>query len=502
MEQFNIEWKDIKSVKPYARNAKKHDDKQVANVAESIKQFGWQQPIVCDADGIIIIGHCRLLAAKKLGLKKVPVKTVDNLSEEQVKKLRALDNKLNESDWDFDLLAEDIGELDFSGFDIDWGIPADEEETEIVEDEAPEVDEENEPITKLGDIWQLGRHKLICGDSTDRATVERLMDGKKADMVFTDPPYGVGFESKGVLNDNQNSDELLEFNKKWIPISIENTKDNGSWYCWGVDTSVMDIYAFILRPLEKAHKLSLRNLLTWDKGLGQNQNDSNMRSYPAADEKCLFVMLGWEQTVSFSVNQDDYNPAMDKVRLYMAGEAERLEITPKKIKEVCGVGMYSHWFSKSQFSIPTREQYNKLQAYYAKYDGFKKEYDELKKEYDELKKEYDELKNDFYSRRAYFDNTHDNMNNVWHFSRPDSKEREATGGHATPKPIALCSRAIKSSSREGEIVLDLFGGSGSTLIACEQLKRKAYLMELEPKWCDVIIKRWENLTGEKAVKIS
>ena len=157
MEQFNIEWKDIASVKPYARNAKKHDETQVANVAESIKQFGWQQPIVCDADGVIIIGHCRLLAAKKLGLKKVPVKTVDNLSEEQVKKLRARDNKLNESDWDFDLLAEDIGELDFSGFDIDWGIPADEEETEIVEDEAPEVDEESEPITKLGDIWQLGR---------------------------------------------------------------------------------------------------------------------------------------------------------------------------------------------------------------------------------------------------------------------------------------------------------------------------------------------------------
>ena len=122
MEQFNVEWKDITGVKPYVRNAKKHDETQIANVAESIRQFGWQQPIVCDADGVIIIGHCRLLAAKKLGLKKVPVKTVDNLSEEQVKKLRALDNKLNESDWDFDLLAEDIGELDFSGFDIDWGI--------------------------------------------------------------------------------------------------------------------------------------------------------------------------------------------------------------------------------------------------------------------------------------------------------------------------------------------------------------------------------------------
>ena len=131
MEQFNVEWKDITGVKPYARNAKKHDETQIANVAESIRQFGWQQPIVCDADGIIIIGHCRLLAAKKLGLKKVPVKTVDNLSEEQVKKLRALDNKLNESDWDFDLLAEEIPELDFSGFDIDWGILADDGDVDI-----------------------------------------------------------------------------------------------------------------------------------------------------------------------------------------------------------------------------------------------------------------------------------------------------------------------------------------------------------------------------------
>lgn len=131
MEQFNIEWKDIAGVKPYVRNAKKHDDKQIANVAESIKQFGWQQPIVCDADGVIIIGHCRLLAAQKLGLDKVPVKVVDGLTKEQEKKLRALDNKLNESDWDFDLLAEDIGELDFSGFDIDWGIIADTEDVDI-----------------------------------------------------------------------------------------------------------------------------------------------------------------------------------------------------------------------------------------------------------------------------------------------------------------------------------------------------------------------------------
>ena len=493
---------NINEVIPYSNNPRKNDN-AVDAVAESIKQCGYCSPIVIDEDNVILAGHTRLKALKKLKWKEVECVRKTGLTEEQKQKYRILDNKTAEiAEWDFDLLEQELKDIDFGDFDFGFDMSAFEEPQEIVEDEAPEVDENSEPITQLGDIWQLGRHRLMCGDSTDKATVELLMDGKKADMVFTDPPYGVGFESKGVLNDNQNSDELLEFNKKWIPISIENTKDNGSWYCWGVDTSVMDIYAFIIRPLEKAHKLSLRNLLTWDKGLGQNQNDSNMRSYPAADEKCLFIMLGWEQTVSFSINQDDYNPAMDKVRLYMEGEAERLEITPKKIKEICGVGMYSHWFSKSQFSIPTREQYNKLQAYYAKYDGFKKEYDELKKEYDELKKEYDEQKNDFYSRRAYFDNTHDNMNNVWHFSRTDKKERELTGGHATPKPIALCGRAIKSSSREGEIVLDVFGGSGSTLIACEQLKRKAYLMELEPKWCDVIVKRWEEFTGKKAVKIN
>ena len=145
--------------------------------------------------------------------------------------------------------------------------------------------------------------------------------------------------------------------------------------------------------------------------------------------------------------------------------------------------MYSHWFTKSQWQLLTKENYLKIQNYY-KDIAFEKTYEELRAEYEEL--------------RAYFDNTHDNQNNVWHFARTGNDEKELTGGHATPKPIALCSRAIKSSSRENESVLDVFGGSGSTLIACEQLNRKCYMMELEPKYCDVIIKRWETLTGKKA----
>jgi DNA modification methylase len=155
----------------------------------------------------------------------------------------------------------------------------------------------------------------------------------------------------------------------------------------------------------------------------------------------------------------------------------------KNWDKALGNQMGKHFFTKSQWAFPTKENYEKLQAF-AKGEAFKREYEDIKREY--------------YETRAYFDNTHDNMNNVWHFERTSSKEREQTGGHATPKPIALCSRAIKTSSREGELVIDFFGGSGSTLIACEQLNRKCYMLELDEHYCDVIITRWETLTGKKA----
>ena len=247
----------------------------------------------------------------------------------------------------------------------------------------------------------------------------------------------------------------------------------------------MDIYSNILKAMIKSNQITFRNLITWDKGYGQSQNSDLTRSYATADEKCLFVMCGVQ---GFNDNSDHYFEKWDKVRLYLSGEAERVGLTAAKLKEITGVGMYSRWFTKSQWTFITEKHYKELQDHYKKYDGFKKEYDELKKEY--------------YSTRAYFNNTHDNMNNVWHFERTTGKEREMAGGHATPKPLKLCARAIKSSSREGEKVLDVFGGSGSTLIACEQLGRHAYVMELEPKWVDVIINRWESYTGKKAVKIS
>ncbi|PWT58407.1 hypothetical protein DKZ29_06015 [Limosilactobacillus reuteri] len=221
-------------------------------------------------------------------------------------------------------------------------------------------------------------------------------------------------ESDGVANDNLNYDDLLEFNKKWVPITFENLKPNGSWYCWGIDEPLMDIYSNILRPMIKENKITFRNLLTWDKGSGQSQNSDLTRSYATADEKCLFVMCGVQ---GFNNNSDNYFNKWDKVRLYLAKEAKRVGLTASKLKEITGVGMYAHWFTKSQWTFIPEKYYKQLQEYYKEYDGFKKEYDELKKEYDELKKEYDELKKEYYSTRAYFNNTHDNMNNVWHFER-------------------------------------------------------------------------------------
>lgn len=178
-QKMEIKETDISLLKPYPLNSKKHGKEQIDNVAESISQFGWQQPIVVDKDYVIIIGHCRFEAAKKLKLEKVPVLMADNLSEEQVKKLRVIDNKTNESEWDFDLLKQDISDLDFSGFEIDWEIPElDEEEKEVTEDEF-NIDKAipEEPVSKLGDIYQLGNHRLMCGDSTSEEDVKKLMGG-------------------------------------------------------------------------------------------------------------------------------------------------------------------------------------------------------------------------------------------------------------------------------------------------------------------------------------
>ena len=475
---------DLSKIKPYEKNAKKHPKKQIEQVANSITKFGFNQPIVVDKQGTIIVGHGRYEASKLLGLVDVPVIKV-NLTEEEAKAYRLADNKLNESEWDMGLVIEELKGLseemiDLTGFDKDLIIESDEKD-----DEVPEIPEE--PKSKIGDLYELGRHRLLCGDATKIEDVERLMDGKKADMAHNDPPYGMKKEKEGVLNDNLNFDNLLKFNQDWIGLQFTYLKDNGSFYCWGTDEPLMDIYSNILKPYIKTQKATFRNLITWNKGNGQGQNAEEFRMYPIADEKCLFVMCGVQ---GFNNNADNYFEGWEPVRDYLLGERKKAGWDIPTMKRIAGHSDLNrdHWTSKSQFNLPTKEVYQKFQSYCQQnnINAFKKEYDELKKEY--------------YSTRAYFDNTHDNQNNVWHFERATGDERQ--GNHATPKPLQLCERVIKSSCPENGLVIDFFGGSGSTLIACEKTNRICYMSELDPKYIDVIVQRYVDYTGNESIKLN
>lgn len=501
-KDLKIFQKNVTDLIPYVNNPR-NNAAAVDAVASSIAEFGFNVPIVLDKNNIIVTGHTRLLAAKKLGLESVPCIIADHLTDAQIKAFRLADNRVAElATWDEELLQAELQQLSEMGIDMgDFGFTEEEleklSELKDVEEDAapaPEVETATEPQTRPGDIYDLGGSRLMCGDSTREEDVSRLTDGVKVDLVFTDPPYGMGKEAEGILNDNLNYAKLLEFNKRWIPLSMDALKDNGSWYCWGTDEPLMDIYANIIKPLIAENKATFRNLITWDKGQAQGQNSEAYRMYPIGDEKCLFIMLGVQ---GFNTNADNYFEGWEPVRNYLLESRLAMGWDVPAMKRIVGHSDISrdHWTGKSQFNLPTAEVYNALKA----------EAERQRKEKgltnDAFKREYDDLKREYYSTRAYFNNTHDLMTNVWHFPRTSAEERELTGGHASPKPLALCARAIKSSSREGETVLDLFGGSGSTLIACEQLNRRCFTMELDPRYCDVIIKRWETLTGKKAVKL-
>ncbi|MBP5281769.1 MAG: ParB N-terminal domain-containing protein, partial [Lachnospiraceae bacterium] len=318
---MEIKMVPLSAITPYENNPRRNAD-AVKYVRKSIEQFGFKVPMVLDAQNVIVCGHTRYLAAQEIGMEEVPCVYADDLSEEQIKAFRLADNKTAEfAEWDTELLSLELGDItdiDMSEFGFDLDYDGYEEPAEIVEDEAPE---EVETRCKIGDIWQLGEHRLICGDSTDPAVIDRLMGGVKADMVFTDPPYGMKKESEGVLNDNLNYDDLLDFNRQWIPLTFGALKDNGSWYCWGIDEPLMDIYSNILKPMQKENKITFRNLITWDKGNGQGQLSSGFMMYPIADEKCLFVVCGIQ---CLTLNADQYWDGYESIRSYMEGEAKKV----------------------------------------------------------------------------------------------------------------------------------------------------------------------------------
>lgn len=431
---MKIEQMKIKDIIPYERNAKKHDNNQINNVAESIQRFGFAQPLVVDKDNVLIIGHCRLLAAKRLKMREVPVVKMTELTEDQVKQLRLLDNKLNESEWDLDLLMSEIEGLDFEGFNIDWEIPELEETLEVIEDEAPEPELEKEPITKPGDIYKLGRHRLICGDSTNPETIQKLLDGEKTDLLITDPPYNVALgQNKGhtlrpseAKQLHRRTDGLVIANDRWESgeafrhflsdaFAAANTglKQGGAFYIWYASS---ESYNFIGAANDIGW--TIREQLIWVKNilvLGR-------QDYHWQHEPCLY---GWK----------DGAP---------------------------------HYFidDRTQTTIWEAEDFNP--------EKMKKE--ELLALVKEITKQPSTI------------------------IREDKPSRSAE--HPTMKPVKLIARLVRNSSRQGERVLDVFGGSGSTMMACEQLGRECYMVELDPHYCDVIVKRWENFTGKKAERIN
>jgi len=398
---MQIEQRLLSELIPYINNSRKHSDDQVTQIAASIKEFGWTNPILVDGDNGIIAGHGRIMAAKKLNMTEVPVIELAHLSKEQRKALIIADNKLAlNSDWDTNLLAIELKDLQDLGFDLNLTGFADKELADILKpdqvegltDEDAVPDTPIEPKTKPGDIYQLGNHKLMCGDSTNIDQVEKLMDGNKASLVITDPPWNVaygtnlannaqGYKAREIMNDNFATD------KEWQDFL------SGTMGCINIVTLPgCPIYCV----------------------MGASE-------WPAVDKALRDADFHWSSTIIWAkdtlvLSRKDYHTQYEPIWYGWKSDGPRI------------------------WTVQDRKQ-----------------------------------------------------SDLWQCKRPKRSDL-----HPTTKPVELIERALLNSSNHGVIVFEPFCGSGSTLIACEKTGRRCNAMELDPKYCDVIVKRWEDFTGKKA----
>lgn len=378
--------KNIEEIKMYENNPRNNDG-AVEYVANSIKEFGFKVPIVLDKNNIIVAGHTRYKAAKLLNITEIPCIIADDLSDEQVKAFRLIDNKAAElASWDIDLLnleLENIKDIDMELFDFQISNILDN----VVDDEY-EVELPEDPKTKNGNIYKLGNHYLMCGDSTNAEDVKKLMNNQLADLIVTDPPYNVNYEGKTdnnlkIMNDNMENNQFYSFLESAFINLYESIKDGGSIYVFHADTEGLNF-----RKAMMSSGFKLAECLVWVKNaFVMGRQDYHWKHEP--------VLYGWKPGAS-------------------------------------------HYF------INDRSQ-----------------------------------------------------STVLEFDKPIRNEE-----HPTMKPIDLIAYLINNSSKKDEIVLDLFGGSGTTMIACEQTNRKAFIMELDPRYCDVIVDRWEKFTDQKAELIN
>ena len=502
-QPLEIRYRPIAELIPYARNSRTHSDKQVGQIAGSIKEFGFTNPVLIDEDGGIIAGHGRVMAASRLKLAEVPTIALTGLTPAQKRAYIIADNRLPlNAGWDLEMLAVELDELRDQDFDLGILGFSSQELNDLIgtpntppenaagngnADQTPEV--ETVDVSRTGDVWLLGQHRVMCGDSTSAADVARLMAGKKADLLHADPPYGMDFDDEGVANDDLKGSELAAFQMAWYRAARPFLQDSASVYVWGWEESLFEF--FLLLRKDKADRITKRNYIVWDKQHGQGINQESLRRYAPVTEHCLFFMLG-EQ--GFNTNAENYWEGWDPLRAYLAGEAEKMGWGAKEVKEITGVGMFGHWFTKSQWTMIPEKHYKALQAA-ADGKAFTRPWDDQKDEQRSLLAGHKILRAEFYAGRAYFDNTHDAMTDVWRFARVTGDERH---GHATPKPVAMMERVMKSSLPDGGLCFEPFGGSGSTLMGAETTGRVCFSMELQAKYVDVIVRRWQQFTGRTA----
>lgn len=423
---------------PYEKNPRRND-KAVKPVMESLKEFGWKQPIVIDKNNVIIAGHTRLRAAKRLKMQTVPCVRADDLTPEQVKAFRLADNKTAEfATWDMDLLNSellDIPTIDMTSFGFDAPEPEPEEDGFDV-DKAAEEAKQN-PVTKPGTLYQLGNHRLLCGDSTNRSDVLRLLGGQMVDMVFTDPPYNVAYEGNALRASRENvfrqeikNDAMGETKfKNFLDAVFDNyfavMKPGAPYYVCYASRSAIEFR----QAVTDAGLLFKQELIWCKQRFVLSMQDYNWQHEP--------ILYGWKPGAKH----------------HFYGTKKLSTVIPEDFPVEIGQDADGHQLIHINVGLKTVV----LRA-------------------DNIKAVNME-----------------EVNSVLHVPAPVKSKL-----HPTMKPIALCSKCIKNSCQQGDSVLDLFGGSGSTLIACEQINRQCYSMELDPVYCDVIVKRWEALTGRKA----
>ncbi len=397
-QTLSLQYKPLEMLIPYARNARQHSDAQVAQIAASIREFGWAAPIIVDAQSNVIAGHGRLLAARKLGLAEVPVVSMDHLSDTQRRALILADNKIAENaTWDEAVLGVELAALSEAGFELGLtGFSQDEWERLIEgdlsdekgltdEDAVPEVSEH--AVTKPGDIWILGDHKLLCGDATKADDFKALLGDELVDMTFTDPPYNVNYA-------NTAKDKMRGKNR---PIMNDNLGE-------GFGSFLFDACDNILARTKGAVYIAMSS----------SELDTLQGAFRAAGGKWSTFIIWAKNT--FTLGRADYQRQYEPI-------------------------LYGWRDGTDHYWCGARDQ-----------------------------------------------------GDVWHINKPQKNDL-----HPTMKPVELVERAVRNSSKTRDLVLDPFGGSGSTLIACEKSGRRARLIELDPKYVDVIVKRWEAFSGGKAV---